>query len=196
MKPRKTTMIAAAAVLALAGAACTKKVAAVKPPAPPAPAAPTASTPAPQPAAPSRTESTPTASAPAPRYPDAKTRARIEELLARISDAYFDYNKSALRQDALSTLQADSTELRNILAQYPDYNLQIEGYCDERGSAEYNLALGERRAQAAKEYLVGVGISSGQLSTVSYGKERQSCQDHEETCWQKNRRVHIIAMAK
>jgi peptidoglycan-associated lipoprotein len=196
MKSRKTILIAAVATLALAGAACTKKVAAVKPPAPPAPAAPTVSTPTPQPAAPSRTETTPTASTPAPRYPDAKTRARIEELLARISDAYFDYNKSALRQDALSTLQSDSTELRNILAQYPDYNLQIEGYCDERGSAEYNLALGERRAQAAKEYLVGVGIPSGQLSTVSYGKERQICQDHEETCWQKNRRVHIIAMAK
>jgi peptidoglycan-associated lipoprotein len=189
-------MIAAVAILALAGAACTKKVAAVKPPAPPAPAAPTASTPAPQPATPARTEATPTASAPAPRYPDAKTRARIEELLARISDAYFDYNKSALRQDALSTLQSDSSELRNILAQYPDYNLQIEGYCDERGSAEYNLALGERRAQAAKDYLVGVGIPSGQLSTVSYGKEKQTCQDHEETCWQKNRRVHIIAMAR
>ena len=197
MKSRKTITIAAVAILALAGAACTKKVAAAKPPAAPAAAAPAASTPAPSRTPDSRpAASQRVASAPATRYPDAATRARIDQLLARISDAYFDYNKSSLRQDALSTLQSDSTELRNILSQYPEYNLQIEGYCDERGSAEYNLALGERRAQAAKEYLVGVGIPSGQLSTVSYGKERGICQDHDETCWQKNRRIHIIAMAK
>jgi peptidoglycan-associated lipoprotein len=197
MKSRKTIMIAAVAVMAMAGAACSKKVAAAKPPAPPVPTAPAATSPASQPAAVSRPAATsPVASAPAPRYPDAATRARIDELLARISDAYFDYNKSVLREDALKTLQADSTELRNILAQYPDYKLQIEGYCDERGSAEYNLALGDRRAEAAKDYLVQVGIPSGQLSTVSFGKEHQVCQEHDEACWQKNRRIHIIAMAK
>jgi len=129
------------------------------------------------------------------RYPDAATRARIDQLLARISDAYFDYDKAALREDALKTLQADSGELRNILSQYPDYKLQVEGYCDERGSAEYNMALGEKRAEAAKEYLVGVGIPATQLSTVSYGKEKQICDEHDEACWQKNRRIHIIAMA-
>jgi peptidoglycan-associated lipoprotein len=197
MKSRKTTTLAAIAVLSLAGAACTKKVAAAKPPAPPAPAVAAPATPAPERVATSRpAASTPVASTPAPRYPDAATRARIEELLARISDAYFDYNKAALRPDALNTLHSDSAELRNILSQYPDYKLQVEGYCDERGSAEYNLALGERRAEAAKDYLVGVGIPSGQLSTVSYGKERQVCQDQNEECWQKNRRIHIIAMAK
>ena len=197
MKSRKTIMIAAVAVMAVAGAACSKKVAAAKPPAPPVPTAPAATSPASQPAAVSRPAATsPVASEPAPRYPDAATRARIDELLARISDAYFDYNKSVLREDALKTLQADSTELRNILAQYPDYKLQIEGYCDERGSAEYNLALGDRRAEAAKDYLVQVGIPSGQLSTVSFGKEHQVCQEHDEACWQKNRRIHIIAMAK
>jgi peptidoglycan-associated lipoprotein len=197
MKSRKMIMITAVAVMAVAGAACSKKVAAAKPPAPPVPAAPAANSPVSQPAAVNRPSATsPVASAPAPRYPDAATRARIDELLARISDAYFDYNKSVLREDALKTLQADSTELRNILAQYPDYKLQIEGYCDERGSAEYNLALGDRRAEAAKDYLVQVGIPSGQLSTVSFGKERQVCQEHDEACWQKNRRIHIIAMAK
>jgi peptidoglycan-associated lipoprotein len=197
MKSRKTIMIAAVAVMAVAGAACSKKVAAAKPPAPPVPTAPAANSPVSQPAAVNRPAATsPVASEPAPRYPDAATRARIDELLARISDAYFDYNKSVLREDALKTLQADSTELRNILAQYPDYKLQIEGYCDERGSAEYNLALGDRRAEAAKDYLVQVGIPSGQLSTVSFGKERQVCQEHDEVCWQKNRRIHIIAMAK
>jgi peptidoglycan-associated lipoprotein len=188
---------AVAALIALAGAACTKKVAASKPPAAPAAATPAPSTPAPA-ATPTRetARSTPTASTPASRYPDAATRKRIEELLARISDAYFDYDKAALREDALKTLQSDSVELRNILANYPDYKLQVEGYCDERGSAEYNLALGEKRAEAAKDYLVGVGIPSVQLSTVSYGKERQICDQHDEGCWQKNRRIHIIATAR
>jgi peptidoglycan-associated lipoprotein len=197
MKQHRFTTAAIVALIALAGAACTKKVVAGKPPAAPAAAAPVASTPAPA-ATPARqtARSTPPASTPPSRYPDAATRARIDELLARISDAYFDYDKASLRADALKTLQSDSVELRNILSQYPEYKLQVEGYCDERGSAEYNLALGEKRAEAAKDYLVGVGIPSTQLSTVSYGKEHQICDDHDEACWQKNRRIHIIAMAK
>jgi peptidoglycan-associated lipoprotein len=128
--------------------------------------------------------------------PDAKTRARIDELLARIEDAYFDYDKSNLRPDAVKALQGDSTELRDILKDYPDYKLTIEGHCDERGSAEYNVALGDRRAAAAKTYLVQVGIPAGQLDVVSYGKERPVCQDENENCWQKNRRIHIVAAAK
>jgi peptidoglycan-associated lipoprotein len=197
MRLRRTTTAAVAALLALAGAACTKKVAATKPPAPPAAAPVVANTSTPQPT-PAREvpRSTPTASTPTSRYPDAATRARIDQLLARISDAYFDYNKAALRADALKTLQSDAVELRNILAQYPVYKLQVEGYCDERGSAEYNLALGDRRAEAAKEYLVGVGIPSAQLTTVSYGKEHPICAEHDEACWQRNRRIHIVAMAR
>jgi peptidoglycan-associated lipoprotein len=197
MKTHQITIAAVATLIALAGAACTKKVATATPPAAPVASTPAPVAPVPPPAATRETPTpTPAVSAPASRYPDAATRARIDELLARISDAYFDYDKAALREDALKTLEADSRELRNILAQYPDYKLQVEGYCDERGSAEYNLALGERRAQAAKDYLVGVGIPDGQLSTVSYGKERQICAEHDEACWQKNRRIHIIAMAK
>jgi peptidoglycan-associated lipoprotein len=150
---------AVAALIALAGTACTKKAAVSQPPAAPAAATPTASTPAPAATStPAPAQSTPTASTPASRYPDAATRARIDQLLARISDAYFDYDKASLREDALKTLQADSVELRNIVVQYPDYKMQVEGYCDDRGSAEYNLALGEKRAEAAKDYLVGVGI--------------------------------------
>ncbi len=91
--------------------------------------------------------------------------------------------------------QADSTELRDILKDYPDYKLTIEGHCDERGSAEYNLALGDARAKAAKDYLVQVGIPGDQLSIISYGKERPVCQEHDEACGQKNRRIHIVAMA-
>jgi peptidoglycan-associated lipoprotein len=93
-------------------------------------------------------------------------------------------------------LQADSTELRDILKDYPDYKLTIEGHCDERGSAEYNVGLGDRRAAAAKDYLVQVGIPAPQLGVISYGKERPVCEEHDEACWQRNRRIHIVAMAQ
>jgi peptidoglycan-associated lipoprotein len=128
-----------------------------------------------------------------PRYPDAATRARIDELIARIQDAYFDYDKHTLRTDAVSTLNADSKELGDILKQYPTYKLRVDGYCDERGSAEYNIALGDARAKAAKDYLVSVGVPGNQLDTRSLGKEQQLCEEHNEACWQKNRRVHIVA---
>jgi len=96
----------------------------------------------------------------------------------------------------MKALQADSTELRDILKDYPDYELTVEGHCDERGSAEYNIALGDKRAEAAKDYLVQVGIPSGQLKVVSYGKERPVCDEHDEACWQRNRRIHIVAVAQ
>ena len=127
--------------------------------------------------------------------PDAATRARIDELLAKIEDAYFDYDKHTLRPDAIQALKADSTELRNILKDYPDYKLTIEGHADERGSAEYNMGLAQARADAAKAYLVGVGIPSDQLGVVSYGKEKPVCTESTESCWQKNRRIHIVADA-
>ncbi len=192
-RARTSIVITIAAVSAIA-AGCSKK-AAVNPPAPPAPVQAVA--PAPQPApAPVRAAVRAPAPAPAPRYPNAETRARIDQLLARIEDAYFDYDRASLRPDALTALQADSTELRDILKDYPDYKLTIEGHCDERGSAEYNIALGDRRAQAAKDYLVQVGIPSAQLNVISYGKERPVCNDHDEACWQRNRRVHILAAAQ
>jgi peptidoglycan-associated lipoprotein len=98
--------------------------------------------------------------------------------------------------NALKALQVDSTELRDILKDYPDYKLTVEGHADERGSAEYNVALGDRRASAAKDYLVGIGIPSAQLDVISYGKERPVCQEHDEDCWQRNRRIHIVATAQ
>jgi peptidoglycan-associated lipoprotein len=127
---------------------------------------------------------------------DATTRARIDQLLAKIEDAYFDYDKALLRPDAMKALQADATELRDILRDFPDYKLTIEGHADERGSAEYNVALGDRRAGAAKDYLVGIGIPAAQLDVISYGKERPICQEHDEACWQRNRRIHIVATAQ
>lgn len=194
---RQWMLVALAAAISVASAACAKKKVATAAPAPPtvapAPSAPQASATARTPSQPARQQA---ASTPVPRVPNAATKARIEELLARIEDAYFDYNKHDLRPDAITALQADSNELRDILKDYPTYKLTIEGYCDERGSEEYNLALGDGRARAARNYLTQVGIPESQLSLISYGKERPVCQDHNEACWQKNRRIHIVAMAQ
>jgi peptidoglycan-associated lipoprotein len=196
MQNFRYTNVLAVTALCVLGTACAKKQVAV-PPQPPAPVA--AATPAPPatPApAPARREAPPQQEAratPPPAYPSAATRARIDELIGRIQDAYFDYDAHTLRKDAISTLDADSKELAQILQQYPGYKLKIEGYCDERGSAEYNVALGDARAKAAKDFLVNAGVASNQLDTVSYGKENPVCTDHDESCWQKNRRVHIVA---
>ena len=194
---QKRTLVVVAAV-ALLTAACAKKKVAAAPPPPPAPAAARAATsrPTTPEAARAATVRPPTATTPAGRYPTAATRARIDQLLAKIEDAYFDYDKYALRPDAMKALQSDSTELRDILKDYPDYKLTIEGHADERGSAEYNVALGDRRAVSAKDYLVGIGIPAGQLSVLSYGKEKPVCQEHDEACWQRNRRIHIVATAQ
>ncbi len=197
MKRSFVPVLIAVSAVAMVASGCHRKAAAAKPPAAPAPTAATStpSTPASTPRytpPQQRAEST----TPPSRYPDAKTRARIDELLAKIEDAYFDYNQHTLRPDAIKALQADSTELRDIIVQYPDYKLTIEGHCDERGSEEYNRALGDARAQSARDYLAGVGIPSSQLAVISYGKDKPVCEEHNETCWQKNRRIHIVAQAK
>jgi peptidoglycan-associated lipoprotein len=197
MKNSSKLALVAFASVALIGAGCAKKKVAAATPAPPAPEA---SAPAARPASapPARSNPAPAPAAsntPAARYPDAATRARIDELLAKIEDAYFDYNKHTLRPDAIAALKADSTELRDIIKQYPNYKLTIEGHADERGSEEYNRALGDARAHSAKEYLVGVGISDSQLAVISYGKDKPVCEEHDEACWQKNRRIHIVASA-
>jgi peptidoglycan-associated lipoprotein len=123
--------------------------------------------------------------------PDAATKARIQDLLNRIQDAYFDYDKHTIRADAQAALEKDAQTLGEILRQYPDYKLTVEGYCDERGSEEYNLALGDARAKQAKEYLATIGVPGSQLRTISFGKDRPVCTEHDEACWQKNRRAHI-----
>lgn len=105
-----------------------------------------------------------------------------------IKDAYFDYDQYNIRPDAQSALQADARALN----QRPGIRITIEGHCDERGSEKYNLALGDRRANAAKDFLVGLGISAGRVDTVSYGKEKNECEAHTEECWQKNRRAHVV----
>jgi peptidoglycan-associated lipoprotein len=120
-------------------------------------------------------------------------RATLNEKLARLNDALFDYDKATIRDDASTVLKSDVGVIRDILANYPNQKLLVEGNADERGSEEYNLALGDRRARAAQEFLVSMGIPAAQLSLVSYGKERPICTDKTEDCWQRNRRAHVTA---
>lgn len=180
------------AALWLATSGCAKKAPPPPPPPPPAPTAQTAPTPAAPAARPATARPAEVArTAPQSRMPDAATRARIQDLLNRIQDAYFDYDKHDLRPDAEAALQKDSQTLAEIIRQYPDFKLTVEGHCDERGSEEYNLALGDERAAGAKRYLANLGLPGDQLRTLSYGKERPVCTDHDEACWQKNRRAHL-----
>ena len=155
--------------------------------APPAQAAPLQqrSTPAP----PQQTAQTPRSEE---RMPS-EVRATLNDKLAHLNDALFDYDKATIRDDASTVLKADVGVIRDILATYPNQKLLIEGNADERGSEEYNLALGDRRARSAQEFLVSMGIPAAQLSLVSYGKERPICTDKTEDCWQRNRRAHVTA---
>jgi peptidoglycan-associated lipoprotein len=122
-----------------------------------------------------------------------EVRASLNEKLARLEDALFDYDKSTIRDDARSALRDDVNVIRDILASYPAQKLLIEGHCDERGSEEYNMALGDRRAKAAEEFLDSMGIPNVQLTIQSLGKDRPVCTDKSEDCWQKNRRAHVTA---
>jgi peptidoglycan-associated lipoprotein len=101
---------------------------------------------------------------------------------------YFDFDKSFIRDDARPVMQANAEWLKA----HPKVNVRIEGHGDERGTIEYNQALGQRRAASAKKYLVDTGVSSGRISLLSYGKEKPACTDHDETCWQKNRRDDLV----
>jgi peptidoglycan-associated lipoprotein len=106
----------------------------------------------------------------------------------KVQDAFFDFNKADVRADARTALASTADFLRN----YPQIRVTIEGHCDERGSTEYNLALGDRRASAVKQYLVSLGISADRVSTVSFGKEKPFCTQSNESCWQQNRRGHFV----
>jgi peptidoglycan-associated lipoprotein len=123
----------------------------------------------------------------------AQERATLNERLARLEDALFDYDKATIRTDATTALRDDVGVIRDILANYPSQKLLIEGHADERGSEEYNLALGDKRAQAAEEFLVTMGIPNAQLTIVSFGKDRPVCTEKTEDCWQRNRRAHVTA---
>jgi peptidoglycan-associated lipoprotein len=128
-----------------------------------------------------------TVAAPPPPPPPSAGPSIEELFLKEVQDSYFDYNKADIRSDARQALGKTADFLRN----YPQVKVTIEGHCDERGSTEYNVSLGDRRASATKQYLVSLGISADRINTVSYGKEKPFCMDHNETCWQQNRRGHF-----
>jgi peptidoglycan-associated lipoprotein len=171
---------------------CHKKTAMAPPP--PPPPSPTREAPAPPPERPrqpvAEAPTAPPAPAPAPVATE-HTQQTLADYLNRLLDAYFDYDKSELRNDAQTALNKNSSELLSLLKEFPNTRFVLEGDCDERGSAEYNLALGDRRAMAAKEFLTQIGVPVVHLTTITYGKERPVCTEHSEDCWQKNRRAHL-----
>lgn len=187
---QRITMLASfCLVVSLGAAACTKKAPAPAPP-PPEPAAAPAAPPAPPPPPP----------APAPAAPRALTEEELvaqktlEQLNAEkpLGDVFFDLDQSTIREDGRATLTANATWMKR----WSNTRITIEGHCDERGTAEYNLGLGERRAQAVKAYLVSLGIAADRVTTVSKGKESPVCTDKNEACWQRNRRGGSIITAK
>ncbi len=125
------------------------------------------------------------------RKKGARMSALGDELLGEgsIGDVFFDFDAATIRSDAESTLQVNAQILK---ASFENREIVIEGHCDERGTAEYNLVLGERRAQSTKQYLVDLGVSSSTIQTISYGKEKPFCQASQPDCWKQNRRGHFV----
>jgi len=113
------------------------------------------------------------------------TMSAAEEFKSSVHDIFFDYDTDAIRPDAQATLSANAS----YLASHPDVKIVIGGYCDERGSDEYNLALGQRRADATKNAIVTAGVAATRIRVISYGKEKPFCSESNEACWQQNRRA-------
>jgi len=109
-----------------------------------------------------------------------------------LKDIHFDFDKYNIRPGDAEILNENAA----LLKKYPKVKVQIEGHCDERGTVEYNLALGERRANTTKKYLVSLGVSADRISAISYGKERPLDPGHNEEAWAKNRRAHIVVLSK
>ncbi len=121
-------------------------------------------------------------------------QSTIQDILAhQVQDIHFDYDKSEVRSSDQSVLQGDATALKQIFSLDSSFIVTIEGHCDERGSAEYNLALGDRRSAATRDALVALGVPSDKLKTISFGKERPLCTDATEDCYARNRRAHFSA---
>ena len=120
-------------------------------------------------------------------------RGTVESRVSDLQDALFDYDSNNIRDDARSALTADADAMKRIFIDFPSAIINVEGHCDERGSAEYNLGLGDRRASSARDFLVQLGVPGDRLKTISYGKERPACTESTESCWQRNRRAHFSA---
>jgi peptidoglycan-associated lipoprotein len=131
---------------------------------------------------------------PAPEPVRSAPAPTIQEILSKqVQDLHFEYDKSDIRAEDQSILQGDAAALKSIFQLDSNFIVTVEGHCDERGSAEYNLALGDRRASAAKDALVALGVPGDKLKTISYGKERPVCTDASEDCYGRNRRAHFSA---
>jgi peptidoglycan-associated lipoprotein len=130
---------------------------------------------------------------PPPPPPPAPTKTLSERLSEEVKPIYFDYDKSDIRADAQQTLNADAGALKSILNDFPNATITVAGNCDARGSAEYNLGLGDRRSAAAKDFLVGLGVPGDRLRTVSYGKEHANPNCSDDACWQQDRNAQFSA---
>jgi peptidoglycan-associated lipoprotein len=179
------------ALAVMTSAACHKNKAPVARPA--TPASMPSSTAPPPPSPPSPVPA-PTMVPPEPVREDAIASASLDDLNRNspIKPVFFEYDSSDITSEAKETLDVNAVALKK----YPSWTITIEGHSDERGTAEYNLALGERRAVAARAYLVSLGIPGDRLRTVSYGKEFPFDPGHDDTAWSKNRRAHFVITAK
>ena len=190
---RSLCYAAIAAILMIGLEACAKKV---PPPAPPPPPPPPAA-PAPPPPPPPAPKPPPPPPAPAPKPPtedEIFSRKSLSDLNSErpLVDVFFDYDKSDIREDAKAPLQRAA----DYLKRWGSTRVSVEGHCDSRGTNEYNLALGERRAQAVKDYLASLGVPADRLQQVSKGEESPVCTEEEEACFSRNRRGGFIFTAK
>ena len=183
----RQTVLAVALLGLVALPACHHHVKGAPPPPLPPPAAPATPPPAPEPP-PSRDV------APVPdEYGRIRSMATDEiERMGLLSEIHFDYDRADIREADRQVL----TKNADALKKFDFLRVTIEGHCDERGTVEYNLALGERRARAAQDYLVSLGVAADRLKTVSYGKEVPLCQQSTEDCWARNRRDHFAVTGK
>ncbi len=129
-----------------------------------------------------------TVNAPPPPPPPQPSATEEELFSQNVKDIYFDYDKSDIRPDQQAAMQGDI----DFLKQHPNISFTVEGHCDDRGSTEYNLALGDSRANSVKNALVQGGVNASSIKTISYGKEKPFCSEDNEQCWQSNRRGHFV----
>jgi peptidoglycan-associated lipoprotein len=189
----KAAALLTALLVSVSLGACAKKVPPVARPAPPATQPAEAVTP-PAPPAPPAPVSEPVVPPVAPLREDPLTTRSLDDLNREspLKPVFYDYNSTELSSDGVAVLRANAETLKK----YPTWVVTIEGHCDERGTAEYNLALGERRAVASRTYLVSLGIPAERIRIVSYGKEFPFDPGHTEEAWAKNRRAHFVITAK
>ena len=190
MKRRAMILGVAAVLITIVTGACAKKPAPVARPAPP----PTASTGGAKPPGPPQPVNEPVVVPPEPIAEDAVAGKSLDDLNrdSPLKPMFFQLDSSDVDAAGQQILQANAA----VLKKYPTMQVTIEGHCDERGTAEYNLSLGERRALAAKSYLVSLGISADKIKTVSYGKEFPFNAGHDDSAWALNRRAHFVITAK